>query len=192
MVNKLNFILKYKIYIPQNFQLTCNNKTLNFLNLKTNQLSIFTLNDNIEILENNLTFLYITLNQKINKLTNKKAKTLFNTQIALLNNFLKGLQQNYKLKIHFIGIGFKIELKDSLLFFKISQSHTFPVDIPKNINVILLNSNCIICYSSNWSLLTNFAAAIKRIKPIEPYKGKGISLENEKFILRKEGKTNKK
>ncbi len=188
---KQPLILSKQFFIPNNFNLNINNNSLDFCNRVMKKS--FNLDKTITVskLKNDTVF-EIKLNTIVNNLTIKKSKTLFGTQTALLKNFIKGLQQNYKIKLQMNGIGFKIELIDSFILLKVGHSHTYNIEIPKDIQVILLTSTCIICYSQNWNLLTEFAAQIKRIKPVEPYKGKGIILDNETFILRKEGKKNKK
>lgn len=188
---KQSLIFSKQFYIPDNYDLDIKNNSLNFSNKLIKKT--FNLDKIISIhkLKKNNVF-EIKLDTNTNNLTKKKSKTIFGTQTALLKNFIKGLQQNYKIKMHLNGIGFKIELIDSLILLKVGHSHTYSIEIPQDIQVILLTPTCIICYSQNWNFLTEFAAQIKRIKPIEPYKGKGIILNNETFILRKEGKKNKK
>lgn len=183
-------IFSKNFIIPNNFILEVKNKTLIFS--KNNITQSIKLNDliNIQLAEGSSNF-NINISETKN-ITNKQLKTLFGTQKALLKNFIKGLQQKYKLKLQVIGIGFKIELINSKIYLKVGKSHQHIINVPNHIQIILVDSTCIIGYSSDWNLLTEFLAKIKRMKPVDPYKGKGILLDNDKFILQKEGKKNKK
>jgi ribosomal protein L6P/L9E len=127
------------------------------------------------------------------KLKQSYYKTFLNTNLAIIKQNLKGLQQPFKLKLRLIGIGFKCGLLENVLVLKIGHSHTCNVNIPQNIKIHIPNATTMICSCIYWDELTNFAAQIKRIKTVDPYKGKGIFLEHEYINLRKkEGKKNKK
>lgn len=135
--------------------------------------------------------LYLSFDYGQLKYSLKQAKMIFKTQVVLLENFLYGLQQNYKLKLNLIGVGFKFSIIDSYLYLKVGYSHEIKVLIPSNISIVNVKSTQLILYSSDWNDLTNFVALIKRIKPIEPYNGKGIQSENEKYVHRKTSKKDK-
>ena len=110
---------------------------------------------------------------------------------SLINKSLKGVSQKFKVHLILKGIGFKVNQEGKFLNFKLGFSHDISLKIPNNIETKIIDSNQIILYSSNWSELTQFSHIIKKLKKVEPYKGKGILLKNE-TILRKEGKKNKK
>lgn len=131
---------------------------------------------------------YLTLQLTNNNKDNKKYLGLYN---SLLKTHLKGITQNFKINLFLNGIGFKVKELEQNLVFKLGYSHDITVSIPENIKVSILNNTNIILYGPNWEKLTQFASNIKRLKKVEPYKGKGILFKNEK-VLRKEGKKNKK
>lgn len=161
------------------------NSSQETLTLKVNEnIFVKILNSRINK-KNKLIFLSL---KKKNK---KEFKKLLPLYISLINTYLKGVIQKFKINLYLKGIGFKVNKIENQLNLKLGFSHEINLFIPKNIKVLVINSNQIILYGSNWNELTQFAHNIKRYKKIEPYKGKGILLKNEK-ILRKEGKKNKK
>lgn len=153
--------------------------------VKLSKHTYFTLNSNI---------IYLKIKEKTcQKLKQSSHKTFLNTDLAIIKQNLKGLQQPFKLKLRLIGIGFKSSLVENVLTLKIGFSHTCDIIIPKNIRMKLANATTIICSSIYWNELTDFAAQIKRVKTVDSYKGKGIFLEHELHNLqKKEGKKNKK
>lgn len=131
-------------------------------------------------------YIYITLMEETK--ANKKYLGLYD---SLLKTHLKGITQKFKLHLILKGIGFKVQKLETTLLFKLGYSHEIEMAIPNDITVSVLTSNQLILYGFNWERITQFASKIKKLKRVEPYKGKGILLKNEK-ILRKEGKKNKK
>merc|ERR1712127_1111211 len=95
---------------------------------------------------------------------------------------LKGVSQKFKVHLILKGIGFKVSQIDKSLKFKLGFSHDISIEIPNDIEARIIDSNQIILYSSNWNKLTQFSHIIKRLKKVEPYKGKGILLKNETVL----------
>lgn len=120
-----------------------------------------------------------------------KYKKYFFLYVSLIRNYFRGLTQPFKIHLFLKGIGFKVAKKDQKLFFKLGYSHEIERDIPKNLSVRIVDQNKLIIYGAHWDQVTQFASQLKQLKKVEPYKGKGILLKNEK-ILRKEGKKSKK
>lgn len=110
---------------------------------------------------------------------------------SLIQTHLKGITQKFKLPLLLKGIGYKVQKIGDTLWFKLGYSHPIAMAIPKDMDVFLVTPHQMTLYGFNWAQVTQFASQIQKLKPIEPYKGKGILLKNEK-ILRKEGKKNKK
>lgn len=131
-------------------------------------------------------FLQLTLAKPLP--THKKYLGLFH---SLVKTHLKGITQKFKLTLLLKGIGFKVQKQDTTLLFKLGYSHDIHLAIPDDIDVSVLTPTQLILYGFHWEHLTQFASTIKKLKRVEPYKGKGILFKHEK-ILRKEGKKNKK
>jgi len=143
-------------------------------------------NKNIQI-SIDLNYIYL-----INCFKNKnESKKYLNLYTSLLKTNLKGLSQKFKINLFLNGIGYKVQKIDNILYFKLGYSHEIKVNIPPYIDILILKPTQILFYGTDWNKLTQYVHNIKRLRKIEPYKGKGILLKNE-TILRKEGKKNKK
>lgn len=176
-------IVTKKIKIPKNVIITYQDNCL--ILSAVHGTTRVPLSSNLSI-TNDTDYLYLTIPTNYKK--NKKYLGLYN---SLLKTHLKGITQRFKINLFLKGIGLKVHKVDTSLIFKLGYSHEIKIIIPVNIDVSILNNTNIILYGFNWEQLTQFASNIKRLKKVEPYKGKGILLKNEQ-ILRKEGKKNKK
>ena len=181
-LGNINFFFIDKVYIFSNKIFIFKNNKILFFKKKSNLLSLkFIDNINFFIKNNKL---LINLNIKKNK------KKFINLYDKLIKIKIKGILQNFKIKLILTGIGFKISIKDNYLILKIGFSHKIIISIPSNIQVIN-QSNTLIFNSIDYIDLNQFVHYIKNYKKPEPYKGKGFLLKNEK-ILKKEGKKSKK
>lgn len=177
-------ILK-KIQFPDSINVSLDkfSNTL-FLSRKNNQNINLKLNIQNKILitiENDFIFLKGPLKNK---------KYLY-TYFFLIIKFIKGLIQNYKIKLILIGIGYRASIINNQLYLKLGFSHELKIDIPDTLKIIIYKNTKIIIYGHNFNEITQFAANIKKYRKINPYKEKGILIENEQ-IFKKEGKKNKK
>jgi large subunit ribosomal protein L6 len=118
----------------------------------------------------------------------KRLNSLWGTEYSLLKNQIEGLSKGFKLVLKLKGVGFKAILDNSRrLRLKLGYSHDVLVPIPSNLIVNCPKQDQIILFGTNKRDLTKFGASLKRLKKKDPYKGKGILLENEEIVL-KEGK----
>ena len=182
MYNNLNSKL---IKIPKNVTVFIEKNTNEIFASSNHSTNKLKLNKNINIVKESG---YIILQLLGNNKKNKKYLSLY---ASLLKTMLKGISQKFKLNLYLNGIGFKVNKIENRLIFKLGYSHDIVIDIPDGVDVSVVKMVQLLIYGSNWDKLTQFAHIIKRLKKVEPYKGKGILLKNEK-ILRKEGKKNKK
>ena len=105
---------------------------------------------------------------------------------SLINNAVIGVSYGYKKQLEIQGVGYRAELKDKKLILKVGFSHLVEYDIPQDINVSV-EKNIITVSGIDKQKVGEIAAQIRRIKPPDPYKGKGIRYVGEEIIL-KEGK----
>jgi large subunit ribosomal protein L6 len=104
-----------------------------------------------------------------------------------LNNIVKGLKDGFKLVLEYNGVGYRANVSGKFLVLGLGYSHDIIVRIPDNIRVTPEKPNLIVMESEDNIGLGRFAAFVKSLRKVEPYKGKGIKLQGE-TILRKEGK----
>ena len=106
---------------------------------------------------------------------------------SLINNAVTGVSTGHEKILELNGVGFRANLKGEALNLQIGFSHDVNFKIPKNIKITVEKQTVIKINGVDKELVSKIAADIKNLKPVEPYKGKGIK-ERGQFVLRKEGK----
>ena len=116
----------------------------------------------------------------------KQTKAFFGLTIALLNNMLKGVVDGFQKQLEIQGVGYKAEMQGKDIVMQIGFSH--PVNIPAPDNIAFaVEKNIITITGFDKQLVGNTAAKIRKIRPPEPYKGKGIRWVGE-IVKKKVGK----
>ena len=105
----------------------------------------------------------------------------------LLQNAVDGAQKSFEEALEFIGVGFKVVLEGRNVMMDVGFSHRVPFELPVGIDAKVEKQVLTISGSDKY-LVGETAARIRRVKPPEPYKGKGIKYVDE-VIRRKAGKT---
>ena len=113
----------------------------------------------------------------------KKSKALWGLTRTLVANNIEGVVKGYKKKLAMIGLGYKANLEGEDLILYVGFSH--PVKIQKTEGITFeVEKNIIIISGINKAKVGQVAAKIRKIKPPEPYKGKGIRYENEEVRIK--------
>ncbi len=120
------------------------------------------------------------------KNTSRLAKALTGTYASHVRNMIAGVDAPYVKKLVLEGVGYRVEVKGKQLSFLVGFSHPVALPIPEDVTAAV-EKNAISLSSPNKESVGQFAANIRRVKPPEPYLGKGIRYEGE-VIRRKQGK----
>ena len=123
----------------------------------------------------------------LNKTVDKKTSIMWGTYRSLINNAILGVSQGHEKILELNGVGFRANIKGELLNLQIGFSHDVNFKIPKDIKITVEKQTIIKINGVDKELVSKIAADIKNLKPVEPYKAKGIK-ERGQFVLRKEGK----
>ncbi len=123
----------------------------------------------------------------LNKKVDKKTSILWGTYRSLINNAVKGVSVGHEKILEITGVGFRANLKGEILNLQLGFSHDVNFKIPKEVKLTVEKQTIIKISGVDRDLVSKIASDIKTLKPIEPYKGKGIKERNQ-FVLRKEGK----
>ena len=123
----------------------------------------------------------------LNKKVDKKTSIMWGTYRSLINNAITGVSSGHEKILQLNGVGFRANLKGEILNLQLGFSHDINFKIPKEIKISVEKQTIIKINGVDKELVSKIAADIKSLKPIEPYKAKGIK-ERGQFILRKEGK----
>ena len=123
----------------------------------------------------------------LQKKIDKKTSIMWGTYRSLINNAVMGVSKGHEKILELNGVGFRANLKGDVINLQIGFSHDVNFKIPKDIKITVEKQTIIKINGVDKELVSKIAADIKNLKPVEPYKGKGIK-ERGQFVLRKEGK----
>ena len=115
-------------------------------------------------------------------------RSLHGLSRTLINNMVTGVTTGFNKELEINGVGYRAAKEGKKLVLNIGYSHQVIVDETDDISIDVPAPNKIIINGINKQMVGQFAADIRKIRPPEPYKGKGIKYADE-VIRRKEGKT---
>ncbi len=121
----------------------------------------------------------------------QKVKALFGLFRTLVANMVKGVSEGFERVLEIQGVGYRAEVQDNQLVLNLGYSHPVPFQLPEGISALVERQTRVVLRGIDRDLLGLTAARIRRFRPPEPYKGKGIKYQEEK-IRRKVGKTGSK
>ncbi|MCA9401443.1 MAG: 50S ribosomal protein L6 [Candidatus Omnitrophica bacterium] len=107
---------------------------------------------------------------------------------AKLANMVKGVSEGHKRDLEIQGIGFRAQLQGNKILFNLGLSHPVEFDIPSDVKVVVPSQTSITIEGVDIERVAHIADRIKAVKPVEPYKGKGIRYVGQ-FVRRKQGKS---
>jgi len=116
----------------------------------------------------------------------KFTKSLHGLTRSLIANMVKGVTDGHKKELELVGVGYRAQKQGENLVLNVGYSHPVVIEGPKGIQ-IETKDNKIIVSGLDKTQVGEIAAAIRRVRPPEPYKGKGIKYVDEQ-IRRKAGK----
>lgn len=105
---------------------------------------------------------------------------------SLIANMVEGVSVGFEKKLEIIGVGYRAAVREEDLVLNVGFSHPVNLRIPPGIKVSI-EKNIITLSGIDKQLVGQFAANIRKIRPPEPYKGKGIRYVDE-VVRRKPGK----
>ena len=116
----------------------------------------------------------------------KEKKAYWGTWRSHVSNMIKGAKEGFEKKLKIEGVGWRASLEGKDLVLNVGFSHPVKISPPENIS-FSVEKNIIIINGIDKELIGNIAAKIRKVRPPEPYKGKGIHYEDE-IVRKKAGK----
>lgn len=116
----------------------------------------------------------------------KMAPALWGTTVRLIGNMVVGVTEGFVKKLELNGVGYRMALQGKKLVFALGFSHPVEVSIPDGISALIEN-NVLSVSGIDKQRVGQFTAEIRKLKPVEPYKGKGFRYVGE-IVQKKEGK----
>jgi large subunit ribosomal protein L6 len=118
----------------------------------------------------------------------REHRSLHGLTRALLNNMVVGVNEGFAKILQIEGVGYRAAMEDNALVLNVGYSHPIRFDPPENIAFAVENRNKTVVVSGiDKQIVGEIAAQIRKTRPPEPYKGKGIRYDNE-IVRRKAGK----
>lgn len=110
---------------------------------------------------------------------------------TLLNNMVIGVTEGFKRELEVNGVGYRVQKQGNKLVMNMGFSHTVEFEDRGDTKIEAPSQTSIIVTGIDKEAVGQLAAEIRKVRPPEPYKGKGIKYIDER-IIRKEGKLGKK
>ena len=121
----------------------------------------------------------------------KRHKAMHGLYRSLINNMVVGVSEGYKKDLEIIGVGYKAANQGNILELSLGYSHAIFMSVPAEIKVATAmekgKNPMVILEGIDKQLIGQVAAKIKSLRPVEPYKGKGVRFLGEQ-VRRKAGK----
>ncbi len=112
---------------------------------------------------------------------------VFGLAFALVRNAVEGVSRGFVKELELVGVGYRVEKTPAGLRFSLGFSHPVEYQVPEGVAVEVPENTKIRLSGVNKELVAQTAAEIRKLRPPEPYKGKGIRYVQE-VVRRKQGK----
>jgi large subunit ribosomal protein L6 len=117
----------------------------------------------------------------------RQARSLHGLTRILVANMVQGVGKGFTRVLEINGVGYRAEARGTLLFMTLGYSHPIAFQLPEGITAKVDRQVVVTLEGADRELLGQVAAAIRELRPPEPYKGKGVKYAEER-IRRKAGK----
>ena len=117
----------------------------------------------------------------------RQSRALHGLTRSLVNNMVVGVSQGYVKKLEIQGVGYQAQLKGKQVALQVGFANQIVLDPPTGVSVTLPDPTHIVVSGTDKQAVGQFTAELRRARPPEPYKGKGVRYEGE-VVRRKAGK----
>jgi len=172
-------IAKYPIAVPSGVEVTLADEAINVKG-SNGQLD-FILNGDVKINleEGQLNF------KPAND--SKQAKAMSGTVRSIVNNMVEGVSKGFERKLTVIGVGYRAQAQGKKLNLTLGFSHPVVYNVPEGITIETPTQTEVVIKGADKQKVGQVAAEIRRYRPPEPYKGKGVRYTDER-VIRKQAK----
>ncbi len=109
---------------------------------------------------------------------------LAGTMRALLGNMVDGVTKGFERKLELVGVGYRAQAQGRNLNLTLGFSHPVAYPVPEGVTIETPSQTEIVIRGADKHKVGQVAADIRRFRPPEPYKGKGVRYSGEKVILK--------
>ena len=169
-------VAKAPVELPQGVEFSLSGRTASIKGSK-GQLSM-ELNSEVE------------LKQEDNSLNvSPRSGSRFSTAIAgttraLLANMVQGVNEGFEKKLELVGVGYRAQAQGNKLNLTLGFSHPVVYDVPEGISIETPSQTEVVVKGTDKQKVGQVAAEIRRYRPPEPYKGKGVRYSDERVVIK--------
>lgn len=116
-----------------------------------------------------------------------QARAMSGTTRSLLSNLVTGVSSGFEKKLTIIGVGYRAQVQGKNLNLSLGFSHPVVYPIPEGITIEAPSQTELVVKGADKQKVGQVAAEIRRYRPPEPYKGKGVRYTDE-YVVRKQAK----
>jgi len=114
----------------------------------------------------------------------QRARAIAGTTRALLSNMVNGVSKGFERKLELVGVGYRAQAQGKKLNLTLGFSHPVAFPVPEGITIETPSQTEILIKGADKHKVGQVAADIRRYRPPEPYKGKGVRYAGEKVVLK--------
>ena len=113
-----------------------------------------------------------------------RAIALTGTTRALVNNMVVGVSQGFERRLELKGVGYRAQLQGKTLNLTLGHSHPIHYEAPEGVTIEVPTQTEVVVRGADKQQVGQVAAHIRRYRPPEPYKGKGVRYAGERVVLK--------
>jgi large subunit ribosomal protein L6 len=114
----------------------------------------------------------------------QSARAVAGTTRAILSNMVNGVAKGFERKLELVGVGYRAQAQGKKLNLTLGFSHPVAYAVPDGITIDTPSQTEIVIKGADKHRVGQVAADIRRYRPPEPYKGKGVRYAGEKVVLK--------
>ncbi|MGD8322761.1 MAG: 50S ribosomal protein L6 [Gammaproteobacteria bacterium] len=112
------------------------------------------------------------------------ATAIAGTTRSLINNMVTGVTSGFEKKLELVGVGYRAQAQGKKVSLSLGFSHPVVYDVPEGVTVETPAANEIVVRGIDRQAVGQVAAELRRYRPPEPYKGKGVRYANERIVMK--------
>lgn len=169
-------VAKLPINLPQGVEVTLSNTVVTVKGDK-GQLCV-ELNTEVEAMQEGET---LTVKARSGS---RFSNAIAGTTRALIANMVQGVSQGFEKKLILVGVGYRAKAQGKKLNLTLGFSHPVIFDVPDGVSVTTPSQTEVVVTGTDKQKVGQVAAEIRRYRPPEPYKGKGVRYADERVVIK--------
>jgi large subunit ribosomal protein L6 len=114
----------------------------------------------------------------------RSANAMAGTTRALIKNMVTGVSQGFERKLELVGVGYRAQAQGNKVNLSLGFSHPVAYPVPDGITVETPSQSEILIKGIDRQAVGQVAAELRRYRPPEPYKGKGVRYAGERIVMK--------